>query len=318
MNAKRTHFLLAGIALSLGLSQLAFAAEDPAAGKIDETKSHERGVMWAPMTTPTGGAAPLNVPVMKKPDVTKAIQQITTVKPVKTTKVIKPVVTAVKRTTTKQVIVKTKVTPTIAKTNKPATPTKVEAAAGLSTALVKFSQDGPVVTASLDHSGNHPKYKVGDKLVVAVKAHQDCNVVIFNYDSTGTLTQIFPNDYQQNGFVKAGENLEIGGAESQFDYQIAGKGGAEKIFVYAYPTGAEKPAAITTVAMNPISGTPFRGGEMTVDQYRKMVSECNSYGRSVQVSPKNYIRQVSSTTTGASSSSSSSPNKIELSFEVEK
>ncbi len=320
MNGKRTHFLLAGLALSLVLAPLA-NAED-AKPQIDETKGRDRGVMFVPMGSPSGGTAPaVSVPI-SKPVVHRAIQQVTKVKA--------PLTPAVKNVAKAPV----KAHPVVAKikkaspaavakvNNQPKTQTaisngsKEEASPISSTALVKFNGENPVVTATLDHSGNSPKYKVGDKMVINVKAHQDCNVVIFNYDSTGTLTQIFPNDYQQNGFVKTGESIEIGGANSEFDYQIAGQGGAEKIFVYAYPSGAEKPTAIQTIAMNPIHGTPFRSTEMTVDQYRKMVNECNSYTtRAVNVVAKKRAHQLISST---SNPPASSANKIELSFVVEK
>lgn len=316
----RTHFLMAGLAFSLGVSHLAMAADDPTAGaKVDETKNHDRGVMWVPMGSPGNGTAPVNVPVISSPATTKAIQAVT--HPTAPAKSVK------KAPTSKHIVhIKTKNIPAIAKSkvkpasalarvdSKPSNESKQEYS---QTALVKFTQDGPVVSATLDHSatGGSPKYKVGDKMVINVKAHQDCNVVVFNYDSTGTLTQIFPNDYQQNGFVRSGDNIEIGGTDSPFDYQIAGKGGSEKIFVYAYPTGVEKPQPLQTVAMNPIAGTPFRGGEMTVDQYRKMVNECQSFTtREVKVTPKRVSQLISQ----SSNANSGSPNKIELSFTVEK
>lgn len=320
MNGKRTHLLLAGLALSLVLAPLA-NAED-AKPQIDETKGRDRGVMFVPMGSPSGGTAPaVSVPI-SKPVVQRAIQQVTQVKaPV--TPAVKNVAKAPVKAHPVVATIKKASPAAVAKVNNQAKTqtaisngSKEDAGPISSTALVKFNGENPVVTATLDHSGNSPKYKVGDKMVINVKAHQDCNVVIFNYDSTGTLTQIFPNDYQQNGFVKTGESIEIGGANSEFDYQIAGQGGAEKIFVYAYPSGAEKPTAIQTIAMNPIHGTPFRSTEMTVDQYRKMVNECNSYTtRAVNVVAKKRAHQLISST---SNPPSSSANKIELSFVVEK
>lgn len=169
---------------------------------------------------------------------------------------------------------------------------------------------GSVVTASLDHPGKTPSYKVGDKLTVNVSAKADCNVVVFNYDSTGTLTQIFPNDYQQSGFLKAGESMQIGGADSAFDYQIAGKGGTEKIFVYAYPTGTEQPIEI---ALSQVPGTPFRSTEMSLEKYRELVNGSKSFfSREVKVIPKKGAQLASN------SASSPPPNKVELTFIVEK
>lgn len=327
MNGKRTHILLASLALSLVLAPLA-KAED-AKPQIDETKGRDRGVMFVPMGNPSAGTAPaISVPTITKPEVRTAIQQVThPVAPViKKTPAVQPVKNVAKSPVKQPNFVakvKKAAPAALAKVNnapknQPAISngSKEDPSPITSTALVKFSGEGPVVTATLDHSGSSPKYKVGDKMVINVKAHQDCNVVIFNYDSTGTLTQIFPNDYQQNGYVKSGDSVEIGGSNSEFDYQIAGQGGSEKIFVYAYPTGAEKPTAIQTIAMNPIHGTPFRSTEMTVDQYRKMVNECGSYTtRAVNVVAKKRAHQLISSTNPANNAPA---NKIELNFVVEK
>lgn len=169
----------------------------------------------------------------------------------------------------------------------------------------------PAVIATLDRKGGMPVYKVGEKMMINVSANTDCNIVVFNYDSTGTLTQIFPNDYQQSGFLKAGENVHIGGNESPFDYQISGKGGKEKIFVYAYPQGSDAPLE---VALSQVPGTPFRAAEMTPEKYRELVNNAKSFfSREVKVVPK---KNDQSTATAANFTASA--NKVELTFQVEK
>ncbi|MBY0357362.1 MAG: DUF4384 domain-containing protein [Candidatus Obscuribacterales bacterium] len=169
----------------------------------------------------------------------------------------------------------------------------------------------PAVIATLDRKGGMPVYKVGEKMTINVSANTDCNIVVFNYDSTGTLIQIFPNDYQQSGFLKAGENVHIGGNESPFDYQISGKGGKEKIFVYAYPQGTEAPLE---VALSQVPGTPFRAAEMTPEKYRELVNNAKSFfSREVKVVPKKNYQSTSAMTNIAPSA-----NKVELTFQVEK
>ncbi|MBX9685176.1 MAG: DUF4384 domain-containing protein [Candidatus Obscuribacterales bacterium] len=299
--------LMAGIALSFALPQLVLA--DPA---IDETKSHDRGVNFTPLNA--GSAqAPVAVPAVKKVEINSAIKAVT--QPVKKqpSHIVKIKVKNNKTSVAKVAPAKTLASHPLNQSSKVSSPNTATLPAGNSSAmLVKLHQsDGSVISASLDRSGNSPKYKVGEKLVVNVNAHQDCNVVVFNYDATGTLTQIFPNDYQQNGFVKAGDSVQIGGDESPFDYQVAGKGGVEKVFVYAYPTGNDK--APLTVALNPLAGTPFRSTEMTVDQYRDMVNSSKVFfSREVKVMPKRGAQTVSS------QAPASSPNKIEMTFVVEK
>ena len=301
----RNYLLLSGIACSLALlPQLALAEDTP--GKIDETQTrNSRGLGFAPLN-PTGSVqAPVAVPAIKKVEIKKAIEKVSTPK--------RNNLASAKRNNSKPVNHE----PVSKTATHAANPVQIDRPSNngrsQSVQLVSMKQeDGPVISAKLDRAGNQPKYKVGDKLVVNVKANQDCNVVVFNYDSTGTLTQIFPNDYQQNGFVKAGDSVDIGGRDSIYDYQISGKGGPEKVFVYAYPTNNEKPPITQLTAMAPIAGTPFRGGEMTVDQYRDMVNNSKVFfARSVQVMPKKSAQLVSNSAPAAS------PNKVELSFSVD-
>jgi hypothetical protein len=191
--------------------------------------------------------------------------------------------------------------------------------------------EGAVVSAWLDRQGSSPKYKVGDKMVVNVTTSTDCNLVVFNYDAKGTLTQLFPNSYQPSGFVKAGESLQIGGPDSPFDYEITGKGGMERIFVYAYPTGTDAPI---TVAMNTVANSPFRSIEMPSAKYREMVNSSRVFfAREVKVVPKRMssnaapqttptpkestTQMISNTTTTQSGGREGQPNKVELTFTVE-
>ncbi len=167
-----------------------------------------------------------------------------------------------------------------------------------------------VVSARLNKPGASPRYKVGEKLEIVVGTIADCSLVVFDYDSTGTLTQIFPNEYQQDNVLKAGESVVIGGAGSKFDYEIGGKGGEEKIFVYAYPTASQSPIS---VAFNPVPQSPFRAAPMTLEQYKELVNKSKVFfARSVNVVPKPGAKLASA------SVSTSAPNKLELSFVVDK
>ncbi len=348
MNGLRNFLLLGGIALSLALPQLAQAGEkdsSPAAKTAKTEKAataeetpqineldagHKRGVNFDPISRSTieGPAAMTSI---KKNDVNAAIDHVSGQKRDLSLAPNHHVQPAVKKAPFMNAVPKVakhgnSVHNSTASVTPKQSPKQVETASSSSaaSALVKFQQnDGAVITASLDRSGDQPKYKVGDKMTINVKANQDCNVVVFNYDSTGTLTQIFPNDFQQNGFVKSGEAVQIGGADSPFDYQIAGKGGPEKIFVYAYPTGSEGSKPPITVAMAPVAGSPFRSTEMTVDQYRELVNSSKVFfSRSVQVVARKSASTMSSRAQLVSESqpaaASSSPNKIELTFSVDK
>ena len=313
------NLVMGGLAFSLALlPQMVLADEKPANAKAEKKEASKetpapineldqnrrgRGFNFAPIVPTHAVAAPVTHAAPVSP-VKAPVKAAATSKPTQVAVVRHQIIKAVPKQVKHDVTLTAKHT---------ATPTVVEPKHSQSAVLVNFKQeDGPVISAKLDKEGTSPKYKVGDKMVVNVRANQDCNVVVFNYDSAGTLTQIFPNDYQQNGFVKAGDSIEIGGSDSPFDYQISGKGGPEKVFVYAYPT-SDKAAPITQLtAMAPISGTPFRGTEMTIDKYRDLVNNSKVFfARSVQVMPKKGAQLVSQ------AQPASSPNKVELTFSVD-
>lgn len=171
-----------------------------------------------------------------------------------------------------------------------------------------------IIDAWLNKTGKTPRYKDGEKMEINVKAHRDCNVTIYDYDGKGKLTQIFPNNYQQTSLVKSGQTVSIGGAESEFEYQLSVTPGQKKvnesIFVFAYPV-AEAPLSI---AMNPTSDSPFRSADMTPEAYRKLVNESKVFfARDVKILPKN-----KSTVKTVAADTGAAPNKIELSLTIEK
>ncbi len=188
-----------------------------------------------------------------------------------------------------------------------------------------------IINVWLDKKGSAPQYKHGDKMKINVSATQDCNVMIFDFDGRGKLTQLYPNEFQQKTLLRAGDTITFGGADSPFDYQVSLPKGStraqERIFVYAYPV-SEKPLSI---ALNTSDGSPFRSGEMTLAQYRKLVAESkvffNSSPESGHASGERDVKIVPKATTSApslklvssddsKSIASGQPNKKEVSFTI--
>ncbi len=199
----------------------------------------------------------------------------------------------------------------------------VQAASGL-------TNSQSIINVWLDKKGSAPQYKHGDKMKINVSASQDCNVMIFDYDGRGKLTQLYPNEYQQRTLLKAGDTITFGGADSPFDYQVSLPKGSsraqERIFVYAYPV-SEKPLSI---ALNTEDGSPFRSGEMTLAQYKKMVAESKVFfnagvasghtagERDVKIVPKAGVSASSLklVSTNENDNGSGTPNKKEVSFTI--
>lgn len=198
----------------------------------------------------------------------------------------------------------------------------------LITAASAQVQGDSIINVWLDKKGASPQYKNGDKMKINVSASQDCNVMIFDFDGRGKLTQLYPNEYQQKTLLRAGDTITFGGADSPFDYQVSLPKGSthaqERIFVYAYPI-TEKPLSI---ALNTEDGTPFRSGEMTLSQYRKMVAESKvffnngakisqaSSERDVKIVPKNPTSASTLKLVTAEEQKSEQPNKKEVSFTI--
>jgi hypothetical protein len=70
--------------------------------------------------------------------------------------------------------------------------------------------------------------------------------------------------------------------------------------------------------MSRATDSPFRSADITMEQYRKLVNESKSYfSREVKITPKgqSQIKQVANE---ISANAKSAPNKVELSFQIEK
>jgi hypothetical protein len=183
---------------------------------------------------------------------------------------------------------------------------------------VSLESAAPIIKAWLNKPGSLPKYRDGEKMEVNVTASQDCNLSIFDYDGKGKLTQIFPNEFQQSSAVRAGETVTIGGEKSEFEYQVSTLPGESKIeehiFVFAYPNN-EAPISI---AMSRAADSPFRSADITMEQYRKLVNESKAYfSREVKITPKGQS-QIKQLANEISANAKSAPNKVELSFQIEK
>lgn len=322
MNVKRLTLIVCAISLGVSLgTPSVFAANDTSEDKNPSTAndspssfnelnpSHERGASFTPILTPPV-AAPMTVtPVVVPKFVPKATAP----------KAVSPIRKSSVKATPK--VLKAGTLPnksSLAGTTKVSgysAPKTNQATSQVNSQNNHNHQSNTLaINAWLDRAGNNPKYKIAEEMVVNVSANIDCNIVVFNYDSQGVLTQIFPNDYQPSGIVRAGETIQIGGPDSSFKYEISGNGGPEKVFVYSYPIDEKQPLQ---VAMNPVPNTPFRSTEMTAEKYRELVNGSKVFfSRGVKVMPRPTAQGYTQVMTAASTKVIASPNKIELPFTV--
>lgn len=77
-----------------------------------------------------------------------------------------------------------------------------------------------------------PVYVPGERLKIFFKVDKDCYVAVYNIDVGGREKLLFPQQ-GDNGFVQANKVYELPPADADFDYEITGPEGIEKIIILA-------------------------------------------------------------------------------------
>ena len=94
------------------------------------------------------------------------------------------------------------------------------------------------VSAWLDR--DNAIYKAGDKLVLSVKASRDAYITVLDVGTSGKVHVVFPNEFQQDNFIKVGQVVQIPGHNAGFDFLVGGPTGNELLKVFA----SENPAPL--------------------------------------------------------------------------
>lgn len=81
-----------------------------------------------------------------------------------------------------------------------------------------------------------PAYRTGDKIQVFVSPSKDAYVYLFNVQAGGQITQILPNRYSGEAFVKANTIKAFPGTGDKFTFDIAGPSGIDKVLALASST----------------------------------------------------------------------------------
>ena len=81
------------------------------------------------------------------------------------------------------------------------------------------------VTAKKKKAG----YRTGQKIVVGFRASRDCYLTLLNIGTSGKLTVLFPNSLHPDNFIKAGRDYRIPDATDDFEYELQGPAGVEKL-----------------------------------------------------------------------------------------
>jgi hypothetical protein len=81
----------------------------------------------------------------------------------------------------------------------------------------------------LELSLNQAEYVEGDLLVVSVRAARDCYVRLYVINADQQVAQLFPNKWQQDHFIPAGQTVQIPGPGAQFILEMEPPFGTEAI-----------------------------------------------------------------------------------------
>lgn len=90
------------------------------------------------------------------------------------------------------------------------------------------------VTVFLDKSGEVPSYRIGEEIRIGVRVDRDAYVYLFSLQPDGSVTQILPNRFSSDNYLRAGETRT---------YPPSGAG---YVFNVDPPTGLSKVVAVAS------------------------------------------------------------------------
>jgi Domain of unknown function (DUF4384) len=108
------------------------------------------------------------------------------------------------------------------------------------------------VATLLDHAD--ATYGIGETLRMAVKSNEDAYITVFNVGTSGKVIQLFPNGYQADNRIRAGQVLEVPSAASDSRIKVGGPVGVELIKVIA----TSKPVTVIPDSHFQSGGGQFR------------------------------------------------------------
>ena len=108
----------------------------------------------------------------------------------------------------------------------------------------------PAPPFALQVATDKPLYRVTDPVTLMVKTEADCHLTLLNTGPAGQARLLFPNRYQQQTLIRAGQTVVVPGI------------GAGVSIVPIGPAGVEHVTAVCRMGAAPVIGTPadFRSG----------------------------------------------------------
>ena len=87
------------------------------------------------------------------------------------------------------------------------------------------------ITTKLDRTDGI--YKPGEELKLTVETSEDAYIWVFDTGTSGHVHQIFPNKYEEDNFVRAGQSVTLPEADAEYQYIASEPEGVELLTVIA-------------------------------------------------------------------------------------
>lgn len=107
-----------------------------------------------------------------------------------------------------------------------------------------------------------PVYKVGENAVVSAVSERDCKLTLVNVGSSGKVHILYPNQYQPDNQLKAGQAVTIPSAAAPVDFRVMGPDGLEALI--AICRADDKPVLSGTVNYQQQGAFPAYGDAKTL------------------------------------------------------
>ena len=85
------------------------------------------------------------------------------------------------------------------------------------------------------------RYRARDYIQLTLRAEKDCYITLLNWDAQGNFTKLFPNEFQEDNFIRGGETLRFPDDDAKFELEL-GSAGREKFKLIAVTSRADNDA----------------------------------------------------------------------------
>ncbi|MBP7335871.1 DUF4384 domain-containing protein [Niveispirillum sp.] len=94
----------------------------------------------------------------------------------------------------------------------------------------------PAGSFALRLTTDRPRYRLGENVRVTVGSDRDCHLTLLDAGTSGKVTVVFPNRFQPQTLLRAGQTVSVPAAGAAFDFRAAGPAGTEALVAICRPT----------------------------------------------------------------------------------